>query len=417
MLFLYKLFIYLILLISPLIVFFRLIKKKEDKKRYLEKFALKKHRRPKGNIIWFHGSSVGEVLSVIPIIKKLENSKKIDKILITSSTLSSSKIISKLYLKKTIHQFFPIDNEFITDKFLDHWKPCLVVFLESEIWPVMIKNIKQRNIPLILMNARVTKKTFKNWKKILPTAKNIFSKFDKCLVQNDETFKYLKILGAKNISKIGNLKFIDNKEKLKIRGKIVNRYKFLNNRKIWCASSTHEGEEKICIEAHKTLKNKHRGLLTIIIPRHIDRIQNIVDIAKKENLSFFLHSKSKKIDKETDIYLVDTYGETKNFYVKTNITFMGGSIAKYKKGGQNPLEAIRLNNKVLYGPNIQNFREIYNFLTKKNLAFKFNNKKQLINMLNLFLKEKNKKLKSLKKVDQMGSKILRKTLEEIKSFI
>ena len=161
MLFLYKLFIYLILLISPLIVFFRLIKKKEDKKRYLEKFALKKHRRPKGNIIWFHGSSVGEVLSVIPIIKKLENSKKIDKILITSSTLSSSKIISKLYLKKTIHQFFPIDNEFITDKFLDHWKPCLVVFLESEIWPVMIKNIKQRNIPLILMNARVTKKTFK----------------------------------------------------------------------------------------------------------------------------------------------------------------------------------------------------------------------------------------------------------------
>ncbi len=144
MLFLYRLLVYVILAISPLIIFFRLIKGKEDSKRYLEKFSVKNRKRPKGNLIWFHGSSVGEVLSIIPVIKELEKSKKINRILITSSTLSSSKIISKLYLKKTIHQFYPIDNDYITNKFLDHWKPNLVVFLESEIWPIMIKNIKKK---------------------------------------------------------------------------------------------------------------------------------------------------------------------------------------------------------------------------------------------------------------------------------
>tara|TARA_S200000501_G_scaffold378234_1_gene439866 strand:+ start:1522 stop:2775 length:1254 start_codon:yes stop_codon:yes gene_type:complete len=417
MLFLYRLLIYTVLIISPLIIFFRIIKGKEDSKRYLEKFSIKNYKRPGGNLIWFHGSSVGEVLSIIPVIKKLEKSKKINKILITSSTLSSSKIISKLYLKKTIHQFYPIDNDYITHKFLNHWKPNLVIFLESEIWPVMINNIKKRNIPLLLINARITQKTFKNWKKILPSAKNIFSKFDKCLVQNDETFNYLKILGAKNISKIGNLKFIENKEEFIKNNKKFKKLEFLNFRKIWCASSTHEGEEEICIEAHKVLRNKYKKLLTIIIPRHVDRIQNIIDICKRENLSYFLHSKSQKVSEETDIYLVDTYGETKSFYLKTNITFMGGSIAKFKKGGQNPLEAIRLNNKILYGPNVQNFKEIYKFLNNNNLAFKFNNKNQLIDMLNLFLNKKTKKINNLYKLNRMGSNILKKTLIEIKAYI
>ena len=416
MLFLYRVLIYLILLISPLIVFLRLIKGKEDSKRYLEKFGIKKRKRPKGNLIWFHGSSVGEVLSIIPVIKELEKSKKINNILITSSTLSSSRIISKLYLKKTVHQFYPIDDDYITDKFLNHWRPSLVIFLESEIWPMMIKNIKKRNISLLLVNARISKKTFNNWKKILHRAKKIFVKFDKCLVQNDETLKYLKILGAKNISKIGNLKFIENKDNLE-NSKTIKKLKFLNYRKTWCASSTHEGEEQICIEAHKTLKNMHKGLLTIIIPRHIDRVPSIIGIAKKQNLSLVLHSKSSKINKETDIYLVDTYGETRNFYVKTDLTFMGGSIAKYKKGGQNPLEAIRLNNKILYGPNIQNFKEIYYFLNKNDLAFKFNNKNQLINMINLFLNSKKRKSNNLYKVSQLGSAILKNTLKVIKTHI
>tara|TARA_E500000331_G_scaffold10020_1_gene9287 strand:+ start:2639 stop:3889 length:1251 start_codon:yes stop_codon:yes gene_type:complete len=416
MLFLYRVLIYLILLISPLIVFLRLIKGKEDNKRYLEKFGIKKHKRPKGNLVWFHGSSVGEVLSIIPVVRELEKSKKVNTILITSSTLSSSRIISKLYLKKTIHQFYPIDDDYITDKFLNHWRPSLVVFLESEIWPMMIKNVKKRNISLLLINARISNKTFNNWKKILHSSKKIFSKFDKCLVQNDETLKYLKILGAKNISKIGNLKFIKNKDEFQ-NSKIIKKLSFLKQRKTWCASSTHEGEEQICIEAHKTLKKTHKRILTILIPRHIDRVPEIMGIAKKQNLNLLLHSKSSKIHKETDIYLVDTYGETKNFYLKTNLTFMGGSIAKYKKGGQNPLEAIRLNNKILHGPNVQNFKEIYYFLNKNDLALKFNNKNQLINMINLFLNSKKRKLNNLYKVNQLGSEILKNTLKVIKTHI
>lgn len=416
MFFLYRLLTYLVLIVSPLIIFYRLIIGKEDSKRYLEKFSLNSYERPKGNLIWFHGSSVGEVLSVIPIIKELEKHKKIKKILITSSTLSSSKVVSKLNLKKTIHQFYPIDNYYITSKFLNHWQPNLVVFLESEIWPVMIENIKKNNIPLLLVNGRITRKSFNNWKKLLPNTKRIFEQFDKCFVQNDETFKYLKILGAKNISKIGNLKFIEDKEELK-NTRRLRKFEFLKQRKIWCASSTHEGEEKICMDAHKILKKKHKGLLTIIIPRHVERISNIIDMAKKENLNFLLHSKSSRINKETDIYLVDTYGETKNFYKKTDLTFMGGSIARYKKGGQNPLEAIRFNNKILYGPNIQNFKEIYYFLNKNNLAFRFNNKNQLISMLNLFLNKKTYNLKNFHKVNQLGSNILKKTLKEIIVYI
>ena len=255
MFFLYRLLTYLVLIVSPLIIFYRLIIGKEDSKRYLEKFSLNSYDRPKGNLIWFHGSSVGEVLSIIPIIKELEKHKKIKKILITSSTLSSSKVVSKLNLKKTIHQFYPIDNYYITSKFLSHWQPNLVVFLESEIWPVMIENIKKNNIPLLLVNGRITRKSFNNWKKLLPNTKKIFEQFDKCFVQNDETFKYLKILGAKNISKIGNLKFIEDKEGLK-NTRRLRKLEFLKQRKIWCASSTHEGEEKICMDAHKILKKK-----------------------------------------------------------------------------------------------------------------------------------------------------------------
>ena len=193
----------------------------------------------------------------------------------------------------------------------------------------MIENIKKNNIPLLLMNGRITRKSFNNWKKLLPNTKKIFEQFDKCFVQNDETFKYLKILGAKNISKIGNLKFIEDKEELK-NTRRLKKLEFLKQRKIWCASSTHEGEEKICMDAHKILKKKHKGLLTIIIPRHVERISNIIDLSKKENLNFLLHSKSSIIKKETDIYLVDTYGELK-LLQETDLTFMGGSLLNTKK--------------------------------------------------------------------------------------
>ena len=165
-----------------------------------------KKKKP-GKLIWFHGSSVGEILSVIPLIENLERKKNIKQILLTSNTLSSAKVFNNYKLKKTIHQFFPIDSNFITKKFLNYWKPSLAVFIESEIWPNMINNLKNKNTTLVLLNARITKKSYMRWKKISFFSRSIFEKFNICLPQNDETKHYLKKLGAKKIKKLGNLKF------------------------------------------------------------------------------------------------------------------------------------------------------------------------------------------------------------------
>ena len=180
MLLIYRIAINLIVLISPVIILFRLFKKKEDPKRFKEKFCFFSKKRTNGKLIWLHGASVGEILSVIPLIEKLEKNKIISQILLTSNTLSSSKIISNLRLKKTIHQFFPIDTNYHTQKFLNYWKPSVVIFIDSEVWPNMITNVKKKSISLILLNARITKKSFKRWKIFSSSAKKLFEKFDVC---------------------------------------------------------------------------------------------------------------------------------------------------------------------------------------------------------------------------------------------
>ena len=166
MFFLYQIVLTLIILISPIIILIRIFKNKEDKVRFLEKFSIPSKKRNLGQLIWFHGSSVGEILSVIPLIKEYEKKRSINQILITSSTLSSSKVIKKFKFKKTTHQFYPIDHFFFTNKFLNYWKPDVAIFIESEIWPCMFKNINRQKIPLILLNARLTKKTYMRWIKI-----------------------------------------------------------------------------------------------------------------------------------------------------------------------------------------------------------------------------------------------------------
>ena len=187
MFFIYRILINLVVLISPIIVLLRILKNKEDKYRFKEKFCFFSKNKGNGKLIWFHGSSVGEILSVIPLIEKLEKKKSINKILITSSTLSSSKVLSKFKLKKTIHQFFPIDSYILTKKFLNYWKPSLAIFIESEIWPNMLINIKKKSLPLILLNARITKKSYNNWSMIPSTSKMLFNSFDICFCQNQET--------------------------------------------------------------------------------------------------------------------------------------------------------------------------------------------------------------------------------------
>jgi len=409
MLFIYQLIISILLLISPIILLIRIFRKKENIKSLKEKFSFNSKRRVNGKLIWFHGASVGEVLSIIPIIKHYEKDKSIKQILVTSSTLSSLKVIKKFNFKKTIHQFYPIDHFIFNNKFINYWKPSLGIFVDSEIWPMMFQNLKYKNIPIILLNARLTKKTFSRWIKIKSFAKSVFNKITVAYPQNKETNLYLKELDVRNIITIGNLKFSENSDENlnNISKKLKSE---LDKKKIWVASSTHKTEEIFCAKAHLKLKKKITNLLTIIIPRHIHRANEITNELKNLNLKIALHSSKPKNLKNVDIYLVDTFGETKKFHQIGNTVFLGGSIIK--RGGQNPLEATRLGAKILHGPNTDNFKDVYKHLKLLNISKKINTPLQLASSI-IFKKNKN----SGKKIKQIGKKILKKTINELDNLI
>ena len=406
--FIYQFLLSIILCFSPIIIIVRIFKNKEDKFRFKEKFCFFSKKRGNGKLIWFHGSSVGEILSVIPVIKKYDNDKSISKILITSSTLSSSKILEKIKFKKTIHQFYPIDHFFFSKKFLSHWKPDVAIFLESEIWPSMFKFIKKRNIPLILLNARITKKSFGRWNKIRKFSYSIFSLIDKAYSQNLETNYYLKKLKVKNIKSTGNLKFIehDSFETNQADKKLFSQFR---KYKTFVAASPHNTEELFAAKTNILLKKKVKNMITIIIPRHINRVNQIISQINELGLNAISHRSKKKLD-NIDIYIVDTFGETKKFYKFATTVFLGGSIIK--RGGQNPLEPARFGAKILHGPNIDNFRDVYKYLSQLKISSSINTPQQCANSI-IFKKN----MKKAKKMKYLGTTILKKTLNELDKSI
>ena len=409
MFFLYQIIASLITTISPIIIIYRIIKQKEDKKRFKEKFSIPSKKRKPGKLIWFHAASVGEILSIIPIIKRFEKKNSVSQILVTSSTLSSSKVIRKFNFNKTIHQFYPIDQFFFTNKFLKYWKPSLAIFIESEIWPCMYQNINEKKIPLILLNARLTKKTFNRWLKLGNFAKSIFNKITIAYPQNLETKLYLKKIYSNKINNLGNLKFAEDQE---IQNNKLNPLLNLEfkKKKAWIASSTHYNEEIFCAKAHLEIKKKFKNIITIIIPRHIHRAQEIKDEIKSLNLKVVLHSSKIKNLDEVDIYIVDTFGETKKFHRIGPSVFLGGSIIK--RGGQNPLEAARFGAKILHGPNVDNFRDVYRLLRSLNISKQINSPKKLATSIN-FKKNKNRG----DRIKNIGEKILKKTIKELDYLI
>ena len=409
MFFLYQIILSILLLISPIVILYRILISKESKERFLEKYSIFSKRKKKGKLIWFHGASVGEILSVIPLIEKYEKDKSIRQILVTSSTLSSSKVLERFKFKKTIHQFYVFDLLFLTSRFLDYWKPNIAIFIDSEIWPAMFKTLNKKKIPLLLLNARLTKKSFNKWYKYKSFSKSIFKLITKAYPQNLETNKFLKKLGVKKIKYIGNLKFSENynDKRNEITPSLKNKFK---NKKIWIASSTHSGEEIFCIKAHLELKKKIKNLITIIIPRHVSRANEIMSEIAKFDLSTISHSSKSKNFKNLDIYLVDTFGETKKFFKIASTVFLGGSIIK--RGGQNPLEAARYGCKILHGQNIDNFKDVYKLLNSLNISKKVSNYHELASSIS-FLRNQKIGLK----ISKIGKIILKNTLKEIDTQI
>ena len=421
MYFWYKLITYLFYPFAPIYLYFRKLRKKEDTIRYKEKLSKINISRGDGFLVWFHVASVGEAMSILPLIDSCMQEQKIDKILITSITLSSGKILEKRFNQnpKIIHQFLPLDITILINKFLEHWKPNLSIFIDSEIWPNLILQANKKGIPLLLLNARITKKSFTRWKLVINFAKKIFEKFDLCIVSNKESENFLKILGAKNIKNYGNLKFTNIKTDLnrKLDSTFLSKIK---NRKIWCAASTHPSEEILCAKAHLEIKKNYNNILTIIIPRHIDRIEKINKELSSLNLNVVLYSKLDQLNINTDILLIDSYGEALKFYNISKCVFLGKSLIKslVMDSGQNPIEPARLGCKIFHGPNVSNFVEIYEYLKTLGITKEINNSNELgLSLVEEFKEDKAKNHQIVAKIENYGQNIFNNVIIELKKYI
>ena len=421
MYFWYKFFTYLFYPFAPIYLYIRRKRGKEDLIRYTEKLSKINSPREEGFLIWFHMASVGEAMSILPMIEHCILEKKIDKILLTSITLSSSRILEKKYGKnsKITHQFLPLDVPVFVNKFLKHWKPNLSIFVDSEIWPNIIFQIKNIGNPLILLNARITEKSFKRWNLVNNFAKKIFEKFDLCIVSNKESETFLKTLGAKNIKNYGNLKYaqIKSKSDYKLDNHLLDK---LKDRKIWCAASTHPSEETLCAETHIQLKNKYKNILTIIIPRHINRVEKINLELSNLNLKVVTYSMIEQLTSDTDILIIDSYGESLKFYNISKYIFVGKSLAKNFIGdsGQNPIEPARFGCKVFHGPHTSNFSEIYKYLKTLNVTREVKNSDELsLSLVEEFEKNYVKNHENIEKIQNYGQNIFNNVIIELKKYI
>ena len=420
MLLIYRL---LINILYPFIIIFiygRTFFKKEDKSRFKEKifssyFNINKNQEKK--LIWFHAASIGEINSILPLIEKLNDIKNFQ-FLITTVTLSSSNLLKKRNLSKNIiHRFFPLDKQSLVKKFLDNWKPDLILFVESEIWPNFIFEIRKKEIPLILLNGRITRKTFNRWKFIYSFAKNIFQSFKICLTSNKETMNYLNFFKVKNIKYFGNLKLSLEKNLTKIDGF---DFELFNHKRFWCAVSTHKTEEIFCLKTHLKIKKQYENVVTIIIPRHIHRSQIIKKECDNLNLRSQILNENEKIEKDNEIIIVNSYGSVSNFLNICKSVFIGKSLIKKLSsvGGQNPIEAAKFGCKIYHGPYIYNFKEVYELLNKMKFSENILNENDLAEKLiqDLKITDKSNDL-PVENLNILGKKILEDTFKEIKRII
>ena len=418
MIFLYRTITFFLYPVLSLAIYLRRFTNKEDKIRFKEKISININENyfPKNKkIYWIHAASIGETNSIVPLIRKLIQSNKNIFILLTSTTLSSSELIKKLSFDKDNfqHRFFPLDLQFLVKNFLNYWKPELIIFIDSEVWPNFLLEISKRKIPLVLLNGRITMKTFRRWKIVPNLSKKIFGLYNLCLSSSKESEINLKLLGAKNVKFIGNLKFCS-----KINYEENNNHlkTLFSNYCVWCAASTHRGEEEIILKTHIMLKKKDINILTIIIPRHIIRSNEIYKICNNLKLHSQIINKYEDISKKSEILIINSIGEMSKYFYNCKSIFMGKSFSKklIKVGGQNPIEPAKCGCKIYHGPYVSNFKEIYNYKNKKEIAYEVRNEIELSeNLFKDFDKNNYSSKKNIEDLNNYGEKILSLTTKEV----
>jgi 3-deoxy-D-manno-octulosonic-acid transferase len=332
----------------------RLVQGKEDAERLPERRGITASPRPGGALVWMHCASVGESLSVLPLIDTLTRERPDLHFLVTSGTLTSARLMGERLPANAIHQFIPLDHPDYCARFLDHWQPDFGLIIESELWPNLILGARARNIPLVLANARLSEKSFHSWQRARRSIGFLLTRFELILAQDLHSAERFRALGAVDVSVPGNLKYDANPLPVD-DGALATLREQTGERPLWLAASTHEGEEAVAGRIHARLKAIWPDLLTLIVPRHPARGDAIAKALRTSGLSVAQRSQDEVPDAATDIYLADTLGEIGLFYRLAPIAFIGGSLTE--TGGHNPLEAVRLETALLFGPHMFNFAE------------------------------------------------------------
>lgn len=340
--------------VAPQLLARRLTRGKEHPERLSERRGEASLTRPQGPLVWVHGASVGEMLAAVPLIEHLRAQGFA--VLVTSGTVTSAALAEQRLPDGAIHQFIPLDAPRFVRRFLDHWRPGLALFVESDLWPNLILSCAERKIPMIVINGRLSERSFSRWRLVRGVIAALLSRFDLCLTQSEADAERYAQLGAARVTSTGNLKL--DVPPPPVDETVLQRLKeIIGTRPVVAAASTHPGEEAAIVAAHRRLLTKFPTLLTVIAPRHPARGESIAEIAKIAGLAVALRSRRAQPMPDVGVYIADTLGELGLIYRIAPIVFMGGSLASH--GGQNPIEAIRLGAAVLHGPHVWNFAEIY----------------------------------------------------------
>lgn len=329
---------------------------KEDPARIGERRGVAGRPRPEGTLIWIHGASVGESLSVLPLVSRLKHLRPDFSFLVTTGTVTSARLMAERLPEGAVHQYAPLDHPAYVDAFLDHWRPQAALFVESEFWPNLILAARRRVGMMALINGRVSPQSFEEWSRKPRTIRYVLSAFDLLLAQDHQNAERLRALSGADVATFGNLKNAApplpgaEAELEALRASV-------GGRPVWLAASTHPGEEEAVLAAHRTLSASFPRLLTLLAPRHPERGEEVAALAARADLKARRRALRQEIAADTDIYVADTLGELGLFYRLSDVSFVGGSMTP--KGGHNPLEPARLGGAILHGPYIFNFAETY----------------------------------------------------------
>lgn len=339
---------------------------KEDKSRLSERFGKASLPRPDGKLIWIHGASVGETLTALPIINWILETDKTAHVIFTSGTVTSAEMLKQRLPERAFHQYLPADTPAYAKSFLTHWRPDLCLWFESDIWPNILRATKARNIPMQLLNARLSKNSREGWMKRPKTAKALFGLFTDTLPADDGTAKFLSEILGRRIETFGNLKITaarlpaSDKDCKHIRSFIETRY--YN----WCAASTHDGEDEIILDAHLEVLMQFPKASLTLVPRHPERAEDIIAHLEKRKLSYARWGDTPS--KAVDVLLVDRMGKMGAVYSTSRIVLMGGSLLPHLRG-HNPMEPAHFNCGIINGPYVSSFQSVFDNMNKIKAAY------------------------------------------------